>query len=288
MNVAIALARRNLRLFFRDRAQVFFSLLSVFIVIGLYVLFLGDMMNNGVTAPGVDTRFLMDSWIMAGLVTVTSVTTIMGAFGILVEDKTRRIVKDFKSAPIRRWQIVAGYFLSSLAIGMIMCIVALALTELYVVSSGGRLLPPGAVLRSMAVLMLAVLCSCAMIFCLASLFQTSGSFSTASMIVGTMIGFLTGIYVPIGSMPEGVQTVIRLFPPTHAAVLLRQIMMEVPMNEVFAGAPPAVVRDFSLKLGVELSFFGETASPGFSLLFLALTTLAFFGLALVITRHKKS
>lgn len=288
MNVALVLAGRNLRLFFRDRTQVFFSLLSVFIVIGLYVLFLGDMMNNGVAAPGVDTRFLMDSWIMAGLVTVTSVTTIMGAFGILIEDKSRRIVKDFKSAPIRRWQIVAGYFLSALAIGMIMCTVALALTELYVVSAGGRLLPAGAVLRSMAVLMLAVLCSCAMIFCLASLFQTSGSFGTASMIVGTMIGFLTGIYIPIGSLPDGVQTVIRLFPPTHAAALLRQIMMEVPMGEVFAGAPPVVVRDFSTKLGVELTFFGEPVSFGFSLAFLVLTTLAFFGLALVIVRHKQT
>lgn len=288
MNVALALAGRNLRIFFRDRTQVFFSLLSVFIIIGLYVLFLGDMMMTGVTAPGVDTRFLMDSWIMAGLVTVTSVTTIMGAFGILVEDKTRRIVKDFKSAPIRRWQLVAGYFLSTMAIGMIMCCVALALTELYVLSSGGHLLPVGALLRSLAVLLLAVLCSSAMIFCLVSVFQTSGSFSTASMLIGTMIGFLTGIYIPIGSMPEGVQTVIRLFPPTHAAVLLRQIMMEVPMREVFAGAPPEVVRDFSSKLGVELTFFGETASPGFSLLFLIVTTLGFFGLSLVIARHKKT
>jgi len=288
VNIALVLAGRNLRLFFRDRTQVFFSLLSVFIVIGLYVLFLGDMMNNGVAAPGIDTRFLMDSWIMAGLVTVTSVTTIMGAFGILVEDKTRKIVKDFKSAPIQRWQMVAGYFFSAMAIGMIMCCVALALTELYVVSSGGRLLPPGALLRSLAVLLLAVLCSSAMIFCLASVFATSGSFGTASMLIGTMIGFLTGIYVPIGSMPEGVQTVIRIFPPTHAAVLLRQIMMEVPMGEVFAGAPPEVVRDFSSKLGVELTIFGKPSSPGFSLLFLVLTTLCFFGLALVIVRHKKN
>jgi hypothetical protein len=37
-----------------------------------------------------------------------------------------------------------------------------------------------------------------------------------------------------------------------------------------------------------LSFFGETASPGFSLLFLIVTTLGFFGLALVIARHKKT
>jgi len=169
-----------------------------------------------------------------------------------------------------------------------MCCVALALTELYVVSAGGRLLPAGALLRSLAVLLLAVLCSSAMVFCLVSLFQTSGAFGTASMIVGTMIGFLTGIYIPIGSLPEGVQSVIRLFPPTHAAALLRQIMMEVPMNEVFAGAPPSVARDFSTKLGVELTFFGEPASAGFSLLFLAVTTLGFLGLAMIIVRHKKT
>jgi len=288
MNVVLVLASRNLRLFFRDRTQVFFSLLSVFIVIGLYALFLGDMMKTGVAAPGVDARFLMDSWIMAGMVTVTSVTTVMGAFGILVEDKSRKIVKDFKSAPIRRWQLVAGYFLSAMAIGMIMCCLALALTELYIVSSGGRLLPAEALLKSLAVLLLAVLSFSAMIFCLVSLFRTSSAFGTACMLLGTMIGFLTGIYIPIGSLPEGVQTVIRLFPPTHAAVLLRQIMMEVPMSEVFAGAPPEVVRDFNLKLGVELTFFGEPASPVVSLLFLSVTALVFFGLALVIARHKKT
>jgi len=34
----ITFALRNLKLFFRDRASVFFSLLAVFIIIGLYVL----------------------------------------------------------------------------------------------------------------------------------------------------------------------------------------------------------------------------------------------------------
>ncbi|HCD44303.1 MAG TPA: ABC transporter, partial [Lachnoclostridium sp.] len=34
---------RNLKLFFRDRSAVFFYLLSVFIIIGLYALFLGDV-----------------------------------------------------------------------------------------------------------------------------------------------------------------------------------------------------------------------------------------------------
>ena len=37
------LARRNLRIFFRDRAGVFFSLLSALILIALYALFLGGL-----------------------------------------------------------------------------------------------------------------------------------------------------------------------------------------------------------------------------------------------------
>ena len=37
---------RNLKVFFRDRASVFFSLLSVFIIFVLYVLFLGDVWTN--------------------------------------------------------------------------------------------------------------------------------------------------------------------------------------------------------------------------------------------------
>jgi multidrug/hemolysin transport system permease protein len=137
-------------------------------------------------------------------------------------------------------------------------------------------------------MLLAVLCSSAMIYCLDSLFQTSSSFGTASTVIGTLIGFLTGIYVPIGSMPEAVQAVIKIFPPTHAAVLLRQIMMDVPLREVFAGAPPEAVSAFRQQLGVELTFFGRTASPGFSLLFLIITTLVFFGLALVIAKRKKT
>ena len=61
----INIAKRNIRLFFRDKTSVFFSSLSVIIIMSLYVLFLGDMMSNwegGVTG----VRFLMDSWIVAG------------------------------------------------------------------------------------------------------------------------------------------------------------------------------------------------------------------------------
>ena len=96
----IIFARRNLKLFFRDRAAVFFSLLAVFIIIGLYVLFLGEtVMGNLEGVSG--GRFLMDSWIMAGLMAVTSVTTTMGAVAVVVDDRAKGIAKDFHTSPLK-------------------------------------------------------------------------------------------------------------------------------------------------------------------------------------------
>ena len=43
----LAIARRNVKLFFRDKGGVFFSLMSVFIVLGLYALFLKSTILGG-------------------------------------------------------------------------------------------------------------------------------------------------------------------------------------------------------------------------------------------------
>ena len=128
---------RNLNIFFRDRTSVFFSLLSAIIIIGLYVLFL-EMSGSAASECGV--RFLMDSWIMAGLLAVTSMTTTMGAFGIMIDDKTKKISKDFYSSPIRRSSLTSGYILSSYIIGVIMTLFTLVLAEIYILAYDGALL----------------------------------------------------------------------------------------------------------------------------------------------------
>ena len=113
------IARRNLKLYFRDKSSVFFSLLAVFIIIGLYVLFLGNMLTSNMEWMGDHARFVTDSWIMAGLLAVTSLTTTMGAYGIMIEDKTKKVFKDFTASPVKRSSLVGGYILSSFIIGVI-------------------------------------------------------------------------------------------------------------------------------------------------------------------------
>ena len=43
-------ASRNLKVFLKDRANVFFSLLAPLIVLALYVLFLGRLQSDGMLA----------------------------------------------------------------------------------------------------------------------------------------------------------------------------------------------------------------------------------------------
>jgi multidrug/hemolysin transport system permease protein len=277
---------RNLKIFFRDKSAVFFSLLAVFIIIALYVMFLGDMVASSV--PNVEnSRFLMDSWIMAGLLAVISITTTMGAFEIMVNDKSRNISKDFYSAPLKRSAIGGGYIISAFIIGIIMSLVALLLVELYIVSGGGSILPLSSLLQVLVLILLSVVSSSSIVFFLVSFFKSQNAFSTAATIIGTLIGFLTGIYIPISALPESVRLVIKIFPVSHSAVLFRQIFMKVPIALAFEGAPQQTVSSFKESLGVVFRFGETTVSPLASIIYLIFTAVLFFTLA-VLNLSRKS
>jgi multidrug/hemolysin transport system permease protein len=117
-----------------------------------------------------------------------------------------------------------------------------------------------------------------MIFFLVSFFKTQNSFGVASTVMGSLIGFLMGIYVPIGVLPRAVQTVIKFFPISHAAALFRQVFMEVPMTASFAGAPPEMVEEFMTSLGVVYQIGDSTVGYGASVMILSATAVLFFAL----------
>lgn len=279
--------KRNVKLFFRDKSAVFFSLLAVFIIIGLYALFLGDVWLSEFP-DAVGARFLMDSWLISGLLAVTSVTTTLGAFGIMVDDKTKKIAKDFYSAPIKRSRITGGYLLSVFIIGVIMSIVALVISEVYVLMNGGDLLSIAAALKVLGIILLSTLSGTALMCLIVSFFKSQNAFTTASTIIGTLIGFVAGIYLPIGTLPEAVQTIVKVFPVSHSAALLRQVVMNVPMDITFAGAPQQALDEFNSMVGVSYTFGDLTVTPLMSIAFLAVTAILFYGLAMLNMSRKRT
>lgn len=282
----ITFTKRNLLVFFKDRSSVFFSLLSSFIIIGLYILFLGDVWTN--SFEGVDNaREIMDNWIMAGLISVTSLTTTMGAFGIMINDKTTKIQKDFYCSPLKRISLGGGYILGAFIIGIIMSIVTLAFAEIYIVAEGGSLIGLAALIKTLLLIVFSTFMNTSLMFFMVSFFSSQNAFATASTIIGTLIGFLTGIYLPIGSLPEAVQFVVKVFPPSHAAVLFRQVMMEEAMAKGFLNIPEEYILDIKKQLGVIFNFGDTVVSSATSVIIVATVGVLFFTFAILSISRKK-
>ena len=284
-----ALLLRNLRVYFRDKASVFFSLLSVIIIILLYALFLGeDWVRDGIFAGAKGVRNLMDSWLMAGLLAVVSVTSTMGAFGIMVDDKARKIIKDFYSSPLSRPGLTGGYILSAFLIGLLMSLITAVFAIVYILARGGAFPTLIALAKTAGLILISSMSNTSIVLFLISFINSANAFSTASTLIGTLIGFMTGIYMPIGELPPAVQTLIKFVPTSHAAALFRQVLMEKPLETVFAGAPEGTVAYFKETMGVTLTLGGHTFTTAEHLLVLVAASVLFFILSLWSLSRKKT
>ena len=283
----ISFSKRCLNLFFKDKSNLFFSLLAVFIIVGLYVLFLGDMIVQGMENMP-KARYLMDSWMMAGLLSVVPVTTTMGAFGTMVNDRSAKIVKDFTCSPAKRTNIVGGYIISSFIIGILMSVVSFILIEIYVVAEGGEFVSALTLVKTTGLILLSTFSNMSIVLFITSFFSSINAFATASTILGTMIGFITGIYIPVGTLPGAIQWVIKLFPVSHSASLFRQVLMQRPISLTFAGAPADTISEFEQSMGIIFKFGKFEAGPIINIVVLIFTAVLFYSLSVLnICRKQK-
>jgi multidrug/hemolysin transport system permease protein len=284
------LIKRNILLFFRDKANVFFSLLAVFIIIALYALFLGGVMVDGLaeipglTAAGKDKLEVIASGIiLSGMVAVTSVTAAQGALGVAVLDKTGA-GKDFLTSPVRKEKTVFSYIIGSAFCSGIMTLIALVLTLGYLLILGGEL-PSAARFGNLAItLILSVLCGNAFVYFISTFIKTPSAFTAFSTVLGTLIGFVMGIYIPIGQLPEGVGWVIKCFPMSHAASMFKLSIID---DEMAAAFTPEIADALRETFGIIFTYGDYTSSFWFSALILIISTVVFFGLAVVSERFHK-
>ncbi len=282
MTAMIQLTKRNLLQFFRNRAEVFFSFLSVFIILGLYLLFLSDMQvlniesSIGRSVEGV--KPMVNAWVMAGLLAVSTITLSIGALGRMVLDKERKVFYDFMVAPIKRYQLFLSYITSTFLIVLLISISIVIISQVYIVFSGGDWFTFDQWLRLSFYLLLCILSSTFLILFVLSFIENPSVLSTFATVVGTLIGFVTGAYIPMGVLPKSVQIVSNLMPVSQGASLLRQVFMESSIQQVFVGAPQTVIQNYMKFQGIDL-YIGDTLlTPTMMVIYLILSTFVLIAL----------
>ena len=262
MNILYQLVLRNLRLYLRDKMAVFFSFLSVIIILLLYILFLGAMQKDNLTGDfgsvlGVD--WLVSSWIMAGLLTVSTVTVPLTALGTMIQDRQNGMINDFYTSPIDRRILALSYLMSSWIIALIMVSLNLIIGQIYVVINGGELLGLFATLQIYGIILLSIITFSSIFFYIALYMKTLNSFGILSTLVSTFIGFLGGIYLPIGIMVKNVQNVMNVLPSAHSVTLMRNVYMQGAIDKVFGDLPQYIYDEYAYTYGLEVNVGGYTA-----------------------------
>lgn len=291
MNELLSLTKRNMLMYIKDRALVFFSLLSMLIILLMFILFLAKMNIDsvqGIVSLSRETAaFLVNSWVMAAIIVVNSVTVTLGVVGIMVDDEVKHNMPAFLVSPVSRLKLALGYILSAFTIGNILCLLSFALSEAYIYASGGSLLTILQVLKAVGIIFASVFSSTCFVFFLVSLIRTTSTFTSVSILIGSIIGFAAGLYMPVGALPVTVQRFVKLLPIFYDSSLMRGIFMENPISIIFKDAPLNISSGYLKSMGVEIFWGDHAVSAQAKVVVILLSGIIFLVLSAVLMRKRK-
>lgn len=283
MNTLFCLIKRNLLMYFRDRSAVFFSLLSMIIVIGLMVLFLGNMNKDNVIdllqqyggqrdvdLDSKNATYLIQVWTIAGLLVVNSLTVSLTMIGYMVEDEARKRLGSFYVAPVKRSVIAIGYVAASIIVASIICIFTLLIAQGYLFFSGEILFSVEQIIKIIGLIVINVFVYSSILFLVAVFVHSISAWSALGSIVSTLVGFVGAIYLPMGMLPNSVQTILKYIPILHGVSLFRKVCTEVALANTFTGIPIEVKEGYQRYMSITVDFDGNLVSAGTQLIFLIL------------------
>ena len=291
----LELISRNRKVYIRDRLAFFMSFLSVIILILVYQVFLGqiqiDAIKEGLHSDtaSTDTIQMVNYWLISGLTTIISMTSTLGAFGVMVSDREKKLSEDFKVSPISNFKIELSYAIFAILFGIIMtmfsCIFAIGMFNGF-----SSLLDFSTMdyLSILGVVSMGTVLAATIILPILAFIRTSSAFTTLSTIVGTFIGFISGVYLSIGSVGETLQQIMTCFPLTQVNALLKQILMKDAISKVFDHAPSTVIMNYKESYGIILqNASGEQLSTRFMFTYISIIIVVLLGVHFMIKKVKK-
>ena len=288
------LVKRNLRIYFRDKGAVFFSLLSMIIVIVLMLFFLGDMnvesltenlsffQGRDVEKDRANAELLVLIWTAAGIISINAVTVTLAVLSS-IKDRTSGILNSIYTAPVSRLKISAAYVFSSWTASVIICAVTLAIAEFYCIIKGADPFSASAHMKLLGIIAVNSFTYSSLMYLVAMLAKTEAAWSGLGTVIGTLVGFLGGIYLPIGTLSDGIGNAMKCLPVIYGAAAFREIMTEDMIAEMFEGVPSDFVSEYKQAMGIELLVGDNVVSSGMCVVILTVCGIVFLAAGSAVT-----
>ena len=139
MKVALALIRRNTKLFFKDKGMFFTSLITPAILLLLYVTFLSGVYRDSFALslpidiiPEKVINGLVGGQLISSLLAVSCVTVAFCSNFLMVQDKVSGARKDFGITPVSHSVLSLSYYVAAFLSTLIVCFCALVISLIYI------------------------------------------------------------------------------------------------------------------------------------------------------------
>ena len=205
MNLALHEFRFDQKVFWRNPASVFFTVLLPLIFLFIFATIFG---NDTIEERGVKTTTYYVPAIIA--LSVISATTVSLAIN-LTEDRERGLLKRVRGTPLPPAVFVAGRVGNSFVISVLMVVLVAILGKLvYGVSLPDQTIP--VVLVTLAVGAFAFSC---LGFALTTVIPSEDAAPAVTNAIMLPLYFVSGVFIPDSEIPSGVLHVADVFPVRH-------------------------------------------------------------------------
>lgn len=261
-----ALIKRNTKLFFKDKAMFFTSLITPIILLVLYVTFLADVYRDSFASAIPESLGISDSLIdgtvgaqlLSSLLAVCCVTVAFCSNMLTVQDKVNGTRADIDITPVRQSVVAVGYYISNVISTLTVCYTAMLISFVYLGAVGWYLSASDVAFLVLDVF-LVVLFGSALSSAVGYFLTSQGQISAVGTVVSAGYGFICGAYMPISQFGEGLQRVISFLPGTYGTSLLRNHAMRGALAEMEnAGIPAEVISAVRDSIDCNVYFFGHS------------------------------
>ncbi|MCL2546955.1 MAG: ABC transporter permease [Oscillospiraceae bacterium] len=298
MNHLKSLVIRDIKIFYRTKGNIFFSLLAVIILIALhFAIFRNVYTDNwthitteelGMTVPRENLQWLADSLMFAAIIPIGAITLSLSTLALMVSDREKNVLSDFLVSPMKRNGLLSSYLLSSFLLGFTALLGFVAFFQVYFMAMYGvsftlaqfgliSLVTIGSLIFGNVFMLLII-----------SFLKSETTLNAIGTIVGTFSGFVSGAYVPLGMFGQVVGDFFSAMPFAQLTVLSRQAFLHT-LSDVTPLTHQDISGEVARGFGIEL-WLGDNHIPlwGVALMATGFTLLLLICLIVRFSRMKKA
>lgn len=270
MKTFLTMTKRNIKMFFKDKAMFFTSLITPIILLVLYTTFLGKVYRNsfmsnmpeGFNIPESIVNGTVSGQLFSSLLAVSCVTVAFCANMLMVTDKVTGARKDFCITPVKRSTLAMSYYVGTLITTLIVSIVGTIACFIYIAISGWYMSVADVFLILLDIIMLTIF-GTALSSIINIFLSSQGQISAVGTVVSSGYGFICGAYMPISQFGAVLQNILAFLPGTYGTSLLKNHALRGVYREMSTqGFPPEVIEGIKDSIDCNVYFFNHKVGIG--------------------------